>query len=520
MSLQPQSDRLKPEDIFTLLQEINHEESLEDALRILTQRGLDFFSSTMAGIWLWQENGFQSLALSARTEEQESFLIHNMFPTDFHLFVKDGAIGSIFADRKMMLHEIDEDGHERILSDGETEGKHCFSAWNGALRQFGVRRILCVPLIHFGQLLGVMTLFSEDPLAFNEDSIHWLDQLMPLISSYVYEQQLRLAALDREQSLSLLLRGTEILVKAISEEQLLAEAGEMAMEILYLEAGFFLMEEEGKWKLHAPFGRLKQSEGIWQSWIQKDQLKNHPFGYVPHIMPTLRILEVEDQKEFPYPVKKVLIQPIQTYCGVVGELWLMDSGTRAIEQTQEILSAFVRVLSMALETIRQRRELEHLAMTDRLTGILNRQGFEQRIREEMAGTMRRGSTFLFLILDLDGFKKLNDTQGHPIGDLALRHLAQNLRNAVRQEDIVARTGGDEFTVILTDLKLGEDALKIIERLKNNLGLEKFDLGVSIGVAEFPTESNDYETLYKVSDKRLYVGKLNGKGQIITGNPQA
>lgn len=515
MPLQPQSNCLKLEDIFRLLQEIYHEENYEDSLRMLTKRGLDFFNCTMAGIWLWQDKKLQPLAISARTEMQEQFLTHNDLPTDFRTFVEGIAGGRDFASPKLLIHEILDLGNE--CDENLGKGINYFSAWNEILREFGVRRILGVPLIHFGQLLGVLTLFSDDPACFDKDNVHWLELLIPLISPNVYEQQLRLAAVDREQALSLLLRGTEILVKAESEIQLLAEAGEMAMEILYLEAGFFHMEEDGEWNLRAPFGRLKQSETVWQEWIQKDKQKRFPQGYLTNNEPTLRVINEDDQKDMPHLVKKILIQPINTYRGVIGELWLIDSGTRDIEQTQEILSAFVRMLSMALETIRQRQELEHLATTDRLTGILNRQGFEQWMLGEMAGTLRRGMTFLFLLLDLDGFKKLNDTQGHPIGDLALRHLAQNIQKSVRQQDIVARTGGDEFAVILTDLKMGQDAMKTMERLKNNLGLEKYGLGISIGVSEYPTESAEYETLYKISDHRLYLGKQNGKGHIVTGN---
>ncbi|MFZ3372112.1 MAG: GGDEF domain-containing protein, partial [Desulfitobacteriaceae bacterium] len=92
----------------------------------------------------------------------------------------------------------------------------------------------------------------------------------------------------------------------------------------------------------------------------------------------------------------------------------------------------------------------------------------------------------------------------------------NLRTAVREEDIVARTGGDEFTIVLTDLARGQEALVIMERLKEELSLDKYGLGVSIGVAEFPTEARDYEGLYRLADQRLYEGKNNGKGKIVTG----
>lgn len=515
MPLSPQY-RLKPEDILELLHEINYEEDLEDAFKILTKRGLDFFNCTMTGVWLLQGEGFNPLAIKARTEIQETFLMENALPVDFQLFIRKVTQGNSYVERKMMLHEIEDDEADEQYTE-DSEGMNCFKAWRATLREFKVRRIFCTPLLNFGQLLGVLLLFSDDPTSFNEGDMYWLEQLMPLLSSSVYEQQLRMAAVDREQALSLLLRGTEILVKAVSEEQLFAEAGEMAMEILYLEAGFFHMEKDGEWKVRSPFGRFKLSEEAWQKWLQRDKHVHFPHGYVPNEAPTSRILEEDEHKELPYPVERILIQPIKTYRGVVGELWLIDSKTRDIIHTQEILYAFVRMLSMALETIRQRKELEYLATTDRLTEIMNRQGFEQRILGEMARTLRRGTTFLFLLLDLDGFKKLNDTKGHPTGDLALRHVAEKLQKSVRREDIVARTGGDEFAVVLTDLKLSPDALNTMIRLRSNLDLEKYGLGISMGVAEFPTESKDYESLYKLSDHRLYLGKQKGKGNIVTEN---
>ena len=287
------------------------------------------------------------------------------------------------------------------------------------------------------------------------------------------------------------------------------------MEILYLEAGFFLMQDGDSWQIRSPFGRLRHNDTAWREGILKLINKDGPFGYVLHQATTLSTFDENSLSHY-FAWQKVLIEPLNTHSGVVGELWLMDSRQKLLEQRQGILAAFVRGLGVALETIWQRQELEHLAKTDRLTGILNRQGFEQRIHEEMAGTSRRNTTFILLIMDLDGFKFLNDTQGHPIGDQALRFIAQNLRTAVREEDIVARTGGDEFMIVLTDLSRGQEALVIINRLKEELGLEKYGLDISIGVAEFPTEAREYEGLYRLADQRLYEGKNNGKGKIVTG----
>lgn len=503
-------NKLNPEDILGLLQEMNHQKNLEEGLKVLTRRSLDLFNSAMAGIWLWRDEEFQSLAISTRNSEQERFLNDTVFPADFKMFENNGPGAQECLRRKMILQDIRKAGDK---PDGFTGP---FSNWNDKLLEFGINRLLCVPLLHFGQLLGVLTLFSSDPDAFGDLSVRWLKQLMPLISSFVYEQQLLLAAWDKEQALTLLLRGTEILVQADSEEQLLTEAGEMAMEILYLEAGFFLLQDGDTLQVRAPFGRLKHNETNWTDEVLK--LGNSSESYVLHQNSTLRSTGEDSAGErFPLQWKKILIEPLRTHSGVVGELWLMDSRAKALEQRQEILGAFVRVLGVALETIRQHHELECLASTDRLTGILNRQGFEQRVHEEMAGTSRRDSSFVFLILDLDGFKQLNDTKGHPVGDAALRKLAQNLRVSVREADIVARTGGDEFTLVLTDLKKDSGAINIIERLRENMGLEEYGLGVSIGVAEFPRETSSYEGLYRLADQRLYEGKNSGKGKIVTGD---
>ena len=266
MPLNTLHKQLKSEDIFGLLGEINREENLEDALKILTKRSLDYFNCSMSGIWLWQGDGFQPLASSARTDLQERFLTYNLLPMDFKVFIKRVTEGHAVIEREMMLHEVNNSDSNLIQ-----KRINCFAEWEEDLNKFNIQRIFCVPLLHFGQLLGVLLLFSEDPNSFDEESVYWLEQLMPILSSNVYEQQLRIAAVEREQSLSLLLRGTEILVKADSEQQLLAEAGEMAMEILYLEAGFFHMQVEGTWTLQAPFGRLKQFESVWQEWIKKDK---------------------------------------------------------------------------------------------------------------------------------------------------------------------------------------------------------------------------------------------------------
>ncbi|WP_041917273.1 diguanylate cyclase [Desulfitobacterium dehalogenans] len=452
------------EILLTTIQEMNREENLLTALDLFTQRSLELFNCDLAAIYLFEQGKYKLYSISSRDDKYRETVMLSEFPQDF----------------RETFTEVVEMDEEWVL-----------------------------PLSHFDKTLGAFILKGKRAQSKDERLAVFVKQVISIISSFIFERMLRIDSLDREQALTLLLRGTEILVRADSEEQLLSEAGEMAMEILFLPGGFFLLESaEGTWEMRSPFGRLKQEmEWDWRTWVRQ---------YISKEECCLRNAKVHflDIEDNPFKWERVWIHPLQTHSGVVGELWLMNAGKHLNDQKQEILAAFIRVVGVALETIRQREELARLANTDRLTGILNRQGFEQRVREEIASTLRRNSHFLLLVLDLDLFKQLNDTMGHPMGDRALKEIAQNLRAAVREQDIVARTGGDEFTVVLTEVSMNDESLAVIERMRKSMCLEIYNLGVSIGVAEFPTEGRSYDDLYRLADQRLYRGKNLGKGNII------
>lgn len=460
----PTSSPTYAEILLTTIQEMNREENLTKALDLFTQRSLELFSCHIAAIYLFEQGTYKLFSVSAHNDKHRESLLLRDFPQGFREISCD-------------VSEMDEE-------------------W-------------VLPLAHFDNTLGAFVLIGNQPQSKDERLTVFVKQVISIISSFIFERMLRIDSLDREQALKLLLQGTEILVRADSEEQLLSEAGEMAMEILFLPGGFFLLEgSDGVCEIRSPFGRLKQiMDWDWRTWVRQYISKEECFRRNAMV----HFLHIEDN---PFQWERVWIHPLETHRGVVGELWLMNAGEYLNDQKQEILAAFIRVVGVALETIRQREELAHLANTDRLTGILNRQGFEQRVRDEMAGSVRRNSKFLLLVLDLDLFKQLNDSMGHPMGDRALKEIAQNLRAAVREQDIVARTGGDEFTVVLTDIAMNEEALHVIERMRKSMHLELYNLGVSIGVAEFPTEGHTYDELYRLADQRLYRGKNLGKGNIV------
>lgn len=162
------------------------------------------------------------------------------------------------------------------------------------------------------------------------------------------------------------------------------------------------------------------------------------------------------------------------------------------------------------------RRLEHMAMYDGLTDLPNRTLFFDRLRHTFAVARRNKHSFALLFIDLDGFKQINDTWGHDVGDLLLKETAARLLASVRDSDTVARMGGDEFTVILTRVQQPPDpgivAGKIITALTRPFLLRGLECGVSasIGISWYPGDGDDLEELLKKADAAMYRVKESGK----------
>ena len=163
-------------------------------------------------------------------------------------------------------------------------------------------------------------------------------------------------------------------------------------------------------------------------------------------------------------------------------------------------------------------ELQNKAETDLLTELLNKISTENKIREYLEGE-GRDKTSMMCVLDIDNFKKINDTMGHAFGDEVLATLGKRIRTEFRVTDIIGRTGGDEFIIFLKDLK--DDA--VIEREAGRVAgfFKDFTVGTytkysptaSVGAAIFPRDASDYESLYKAADTALYKAKKRGKNQL-------
>ncbi|HEV7856550.1 MAG TPA: GGDEF domain-containing protein, partial [Herminiimonas sp.] len=164
----------------------------------------------------------------------------------------------------------------------------------------------------------------------------------------------------------------------------------------------------------------------------------------------------------------------------------------------------------------EERRLVQLAQIDSLTGLVNRAGFEQKLDAAMASSRLNDTLMAVMYLDIDHFKKINDTRGHVVGDVLLKVFASRLQRTVRSLDTVCRLGGDEFSVIVEDINLPEIAENIAEKIvrsmqsRFSLEGEQVTVTASIGVAFYRGEPMDAKTLIKRADEMLYQAKAEGR----------
>ncbi|MBN2816361.1 MAG: EAL domain-containing protein [Campylobacterales bacterium] len=175
-----------------------------------------------------------------------------------------------------------------------------------------------------------------------------------------------------------------------------------------------------------------------------------------------------------------------------------------------------RSVAQKTEELREKSEaMTHLAHHDSLTNLPNRLYFHQKLQESIETALESDHNVGVLFLDLDGFKEINDTYGHRVGDILLQKITQKLRDGVSREDIVARLGGDEFTIIankVTQNSLEGIAKRIITEIQKPIKVEDIELFVtfSIGLSLYPNDGDNPDLLLKYADTAMYRAKENGK----------
>lgn len=253
-------------------------------------------------------------------------------------------------------------------------------------------------------------------------------------------------------------------------------------------------------------------------------LKNKAFVLIPDVHQDSRTSPIQDLIAYE-KFRSYAVFALPSPQGSLGALSLYWDDPHVVSSEEiEVAELFAARAGALLHNARLYQQASEESLTDLLTGLPNRRALNQRLDDESRHSDRYSQHFALLMIDLDGFKQINDTYGHPTGDSVLQQVTAVLRGAFRSTDFISRYGGDEFAVILP--KAGsEKAFYVADKLKSELASTRLHLpnktevfiSASIGIAVYPTDVSEHNELLSLADKRLYVAKRTAKGTIVSSN---
>ncbi len=221
-------------------------------------------------------------------------------------------------------------------------------------------------------------------------------------------------------------------------------------------------------------------------------------------------------------LKVFVVAPVMHFVSVIQEIIQHTDLTKRILRTSRIseLQHMSEYFNRLLSTLQSyQSQLEDLSIRDPLTSAFNRRKFDMFLEDEIERSMRHNHHFSLIMLDLDNFKHINDTYGHPVGDLALREVSLVIQKHKRKTDILARLGGDEFAIILPETPL-EDGISLAEKIRNLLASTLIELPsgstkirASVGVVAFPVNGENAESMKISMDVAMYKAKKQGKNKV-------
>jgi diguanylate cyclase (GGDEF)-like protein len=221
--------------------------------------------------------------------------------------------------------------------------------------------------------------------------------------------------------------------------------------------------------------------------------------------------------------------PLIVQSDLMGLTWitlahpeLADGKTDApMNGKQQLAVTLSEQIALALSNIRLRENLRQQTIRDALTGLYNRRFLEESLNREMARCKRNGTVFGVLMMDLDHFKRINDTFGHDAGDSVLRSIAQALQENSRESDIACRFGGEEFIIVLPDTGREGAAIRAERILAVVRGLHVThndkplgSITVSLGLAMYPQNGETVKAIVQSADKALYAAKGAGRDRLV------
>ncbi|UCE78637.1 MAG: GGDEF domain-containing protein [Nitrospiraceae bacterium] len=422
-----------------------------------------------------------------------------------NIITGNGIIAKCFADRTPFSSpEIDEKTVEvGYIKDGK------------------ITSLIAFPVMDGSTLLGVLTVDSARYQAFSDADRNIVQMFIPQIVKALERERIYPRIQRDYDGLKTLHEESAKLVSSLNTDVIVKKLCEGASTIAASSAFFFISKKK-KFQLIHHTGTEDISEKVFD-------LKG---TFLSMVVENRQPIYMSDTSDYRIPimpfkfenVHSVFALPMLYETSIIGVFVLLSEKTGFLDTFQvELLKVLCNQASTSIANAQLHSEIEKMATTDGLTGLFNHRVFQEKLSEELKRLNRFSETISLMLVDIDFFKKINDTYGHPVGDLVLKNVSKVVEQTIRDIDIPARYGGEEFAIILprTDETAAEN---IAERLRKAVEEKSFiaqgktfNITVSIGIATAPSNAKGKEELIDKADQALYFAKQSGRNNSVLWN---
>lgn len=412
-----------------------------------------------------------------------------------------------------------------------------------------VRSFLVLPILHQDRIIGVLAVDSLERGAFSFETQDMLTRFTPFFIQIIEKIQLSLeldikakhfAALNKMSvDLNSSLEIPDILDKVTSRIKtvvpydhcafVLYDENEKKISLQALQGykfngpdRFFDFDENLDKNQQKTIDRENESAILYHLFTQWRDRKTTSY-YVPDFGGRGRDVGLFPLKfkELQQPLRSLYCQLLASKGKFIGAFFLASRKAHAFtEYHRNFLDTLLNQVSMVMDNAILHQQISNLARTDGLTGLLNHRTFMEKLADEYRRIDRDPHPFSILLIDLDKFKTVNDTFGHPVGDLALKSVAKILAETGRGSDFVARYGGEEFVIGMVDTgikgakQMAERVRKLMEKtVAARIGGKDLTITLSVGVSSFPEDTNNTSELVTLADNALYQAKRSGRNRV-------
>lgn len=387
---------------------------------------------------------------------------------------------------------------------------------------YEIKSDICVPLIVQGKVIGVLTLaVGASKPHFTDDDLKLLNSIASQAAIAIYNTELYEKSEQKVRELTTLYEVSRAIASTLNLENVLNLAMKMINQLMNTKrCSILILDREGK-EINA-----RVSQGLPEEVIREIKIDDSEsvLNFVLRTKQPILIKNLEDDMFFKttssgrYSTKSFMSVPLNIKEQVIGVINVTDKvdGTPFTDDDLKLLVTLANQIASDVENAR----LYEMAVTDGLTEIFNHKYFQQHLEKDIERAKRYREDVSLLMIDIDHFKRCNDTHGHQEGNKILKKVTAILKKSIREVDLLARYGGEEFAIILPCTpkngahEIAQRMRELVESTEFILNDRHVTITISVGVSTFPEDAGLQFELIKRADMALYHAKRTGRNRVV------